>query len=83
MRNVFAFAFIVKSFAIIFLVFFFLFFLFLVLFLDGLPKPWLTSVLKLVIKKAWDQDLAHSLDTSKNISAKIVQEVVICDVCFT
>ena len=42
-----------------------------------------SQVLRLIIKKACDQDLTHSLDTVKNISAKIVPQVVIPDACGT
>ena len=34
-------------------------------------KSFLVNVLRLVVKKACDQDLTHFLDTSKNISAKL------------
>ena len=44
-------------------------------------KSLLANVLRLVIKEACDQDLAHSLDTLENISVKIVPQVVIHDVC--
>ena len=59
-----------RSFAIVILVFF-LFFL-LVTFSGRAAENVLANVLRLVIKETCDQDLAHSLDTSRNISVKIV-----------
>ena len=68
-----------KCFAIVVLVFF-LFFL-LGTFFGQTAKSLLANVLRLVIKEACDQDLAHSLDTLENISVKIVPQVVIHDAC--
>ena len=39
------------------------------------------NVLKLVIRKTYDQDLAHSLDTPKNISVKVISQAVITNTC--
>ena len=47
------------------------------------PKRLLANVLRLVIKEDCDKDLTHSLDPPKNISLKIVPQVVICDMCGT
>ena len=77
---VFAFACNAKSFTITRLVF--LFFL-LVCFSGRITKSVLANILRLVIKKACGQDLTHSLNVPKNISEKIVPEVVICDTCCT
>ena len=46
---------------------FFFFSLFLALFLDGLPKVLLVSVLRLVSLEACDPDLTHSLDMTRLI----------------
>ena len=73
-----AFAFHAKIFAIAILVFFLL-----VPFSGRAVKSFLASVLTLVIKKACDQDLTHSLDTPKIISVKIVPEVLTRDACGT
>ena len=77
----FAFAFNTKSFAIAILdlIFFFL----LVTFSGRTVKSFLTKVLRLVIKKACDQDLTHSLDTPRNISVKTFSQVVIRNACGT
>ena len=61
------------------LAFFFFFSLFLVLFLDGLAKVFLANVLRLFTTEVCDQDLIHSLNTSKYISVKIALQVVIRD----
>ena len=61
---------------------FFLFF-FLVPFSGRPAKNFLANVLRLLIQKACDQDLTHSLDTPKIIFVKIVSQVVIRDACGT
>ena len=43
----------------------------------------LANVLRWVTLEACEQDLTHSYDTPKNISVKIVSEVVIRDACGT
>ena len=48
-----------------------------------IAKSFLANVLKLFSLEACDQDPTHSLDTPKNISVKIVPEVVIRDACGT
>ena len=70
-----------KSFAAAFL-FFFLFFFILFQFSRQTVKSFLVSVLRLVIKEAYDQDLAHFLETPKNISVKFVSQVI-RDTCGT
>ena len=77
----FAFAFNAKSFAIAIRAFFYFFLL--VTFSGRTAKSFLANVLTLLIKKACDQDLNHSLDTSRNISRKIVPQIVIRDACGT
>ena len=77
----FAFAFNAKSFAIAILAFFYFFLL--VTFSGRTAKSFLANVLTLLIKKACDQDLNHSLDTSRNISRKIVPQIVIRNACGT
>ena len=70
------FAFHAKTFAIAFLVFFFPsrhFF--------WMDYQKLFNVLSSVIKKACDEDLAHSMDTLKALPVKIFSQVVICDTC--
>ena len=42
-----------------------------------------TNILRLVIRKLYDQDLSHSLDISKIISVKTVSQFVIHDACGT
>ena len=66
-----------KRFAIV------IFFLFLILraVFGQTAKSFLANILKLVRLEACDQNLTHSLDTSKTISVKIVQ--VICVACGT
>ena len=76
-----AFAFNVKSFAIVFLVFFSSFPS--RQFFGRIAGNFLANVLTLVIKKACDQDLIHSLDTPRNISVKPFTQVVIRDGCGT
>ena len=66
----------VKSFATAFLDYFFLTFFPSRLFF------W-TDFQKISHKKAYDQDLTHSLDTLKSISVKTVPQVVIRDPCGT
>ena len=61
---------------------FFLFFL-LITFSGWTAKSFLANVFRVVIKKACDQDLTHSLDTSRNISVNIVPQDVIREVCGT
>ena len=46
-------------------------------------QNFLANVFRVVIKKACDQDLTHSLGISRNISVNIVPQDVICDVCGT
>ena len=70
-----------KSFAVTILVFFSFFFL--VQFSAWTAKKFLSNVLRLVIKESCDLDLAHSLDTPKKNSVRIVPEVVICNTCGT
>ena len=77
----FAFAFNAKSFAIAIRAFFYFFLL--VTFSGRTAKSFLANVLTLLIKKACDQDLNHSLDTSRNISRKIVPQIVIRNACGT
>ena len=77
----FPFAFNAKSFSIAILAF--LNFFLLVTFSGRTAKSFLANVLTLLIKKACDQDLNHSLDTSRNISRKIVPQIVIRDKCGT
>ena len=59
------------------------FFSLLIPFSGRAAKSFLANVLRLVIKKACDQNLTHSLDTPKIISIKIVPEVVTRDACGT
>ena len=66
-----------ESFVIAILVFS-LFFLFLSS--GRTAKSFLENVLSTVIKRVCDQDLTHSLDTSRYVLVKIVPEVVIHDV---
>ena len=79
--TLFAFAFNAKNFTIAILVSFI--FSPLVQSCSRIAKRFLANILKLVIKKAFDQDLTHSLDTPKNISVKAVPQVVIRDACGT
>ena len=46
-------------------------------------KSFLANVLRLVIKKACDQDLTHFLDTFKNISINFFPQVAIRDLSGT
>ena len=46
-------------------------------------QKFLRNVLRLVIKQACDQDLAHSLNTSKNSSVNIILQVTIRYKCGT
>ena len=62
---------------------FFFFFSFLVTFSGRTAKSYLVNVLSQAIKKAYDQDLPHSLDTLKSLSIKVIPKVVICDACGT
>ena len=66
-----------KSFAIAILVFFLFFFL--IPFSGWTAKSFLANLLGLVIKKACDQDLTHSLDTPRYNFKKLVPEAVIYD----
>ena len=76
-----AFAFNAKRFAIAILV---LFRFFLPATFSGRTvKGFLANVLISVIKNTCDQDPAHSLDTPRCISVKIVPEVIICEACCT
>ena len=60
------------------------FFPLLISFSRQTAKTFWANILTLVIKKACEQDLTHSLDTPKNIFIKIVSEVVIIrDTCGT
>ena len=70
-----AFAFYAKSFAIAILVFFSFFLSF--------PVSFSGNILRLVIKEACHQDLAHSVDTARNISVKFVLQVFLGDTCST
>ena len=62
--------------------FFILFFFILFQFSRQTVKSFLVNVLRLVIKEAYDQDLAHFLETPKNISVKFVSHVI-RDTCGT
>ena len=76
-----AFAFNAKYFAIAILVFFYFFLTRPVFWMDC--QKFSGNISRLVVKKVCDQDLGRSLDTAKNISAKIVPQVVIRDTCGT
>ena len=64
------------------ILFFFFFFFILFQFSRQTVKSFLVNVLRLVIKEAYDQDLAHFLETPKNISVKFVSHVI-RDTCGT
>ena len=62
---------------------FFFFFFLLATFSGWAGKIFLANVSRLVIQKACDQDLSHSLNTPKSIFVKITPKVTIHDVCGT
>ena len=48
-----------------------------------IEESFIGNILRLFIKEACNQGVAHSFDTPKNVSIKLVPQVVICDMCGT
>ena len=48
-----------------------------------IEESFIENVLRLVIKEACNQGVTHSFHTPKNVSIKLVPQVVICDMCGT
>ena len=48
-----------------------------------IEESFIGNILRLVIKEACNQGVAHSLHTPKYFSSKLVPQVVICDMCGT
>ena len=45
-----------------------------------IEESFIGNVLRLVIKEACNQGVTHSFHTPKNVSIKLVPQVVICDI---